>query len=275
MEGKANSSLAKICVIGVYMGTMPECFPMWLKSAEANSTIDFLIVTDNELIGQKIGDFTIEELPANVREFILGLSEIKKIAEKNLGMEIYLERPYNFCDLKPVYGTIFKDYVTDYDFVGNTDFDLVYGDIRGFIEKYDIEKYDRFLSLGHLCLYRNTPEGLDIYKLDGGEVTYKEAFTVNEACFFDEWPMRDMCHKHNVKFFEDESVFVNVHPDLTFLQRLDYKNYKKQCWYWEDGHVYRAYIDNDSNASVDEFVYMHISRRKMPVKGNFKSFKRK
>ena len=36
----------KTVIIGVYFGKFPEYFDLWLKSAEYNRNVDFLIFTD-------------------------------------------------------------------------------------------------------------------------------------------------------------------------------------------------------------------------------------
>ena len=44
--------------------------------------------------------------------------------------------PYKLCDYKPVYGLIFDEDLQDYDFWGHCDVDLIFGDIRKFINLY-------------------------------------------------------------------------------------------------------------------------------------------
>ena len=54
----------KICVIGVYLGTLPRYFSLWLKSCENNPSIDFLLFTDQVLGG----------MPSNVKIYPMTLT---------------------------------------------------------------------------------------------------------------------------------------------------------------------------------------------------------
>ena len=67
-----------ICVIGIYFGKLPQYFNLWLKSAEKNSQIDFLIFTDCHY----------KKLPKNVRFINMRLSDVKKRADNVIGFGI-------------------------------------------------------------------------------------------------------------------------------------------------------------------------------------------
>ena len=178
--------------------------PYWLKSYENNSSIDFFLVTD-------VKDL---EIPNNVHIINISLKGLKALTEKKLNMEISLEKPYKICDFRPAYGIIFQDYLKEYDYWGHCDFDLIWGDIRSFIESYEIEKYDKFLHLGHLSLYRNTYKCNNYYKLPGSECgDYKEVFKSNENYAFDETGgIYCIYKKNNIPMFEDRIFgFVERH----------------------------------------------------------------
>ena len=57
---------------------------------------------------------------------------MQKLSSRKLGFEVYLERPYKCCDLKPAYGVIFEEYLTAYSYWGHCDFDLIFGDLQYF-----------------------------------------------------------------------------------------------------------------------------------------------
>ena len=40
--------MTTVCIIGVYFGTFPQYFDLWIKSAEYNNSIDFILFTDQE-----------------------------------------------------------------------------------------------------------------------------------------------------------------------------------------------------------------------------------
>mgnify|MGYP003293122784 CR=1 FL=1 len=152
------SSNNTICVIGTYFGQFNNYFSLWLKSCAYNPKIDFYIFGDAEYKGV---------LPQNVRIEYMTLETVKLRAEKYLGFKVSLERPYKCCDFKPIYGAIFGDYISSYEYWGHCDFDMIFGDIFSFLEKNNYHAYDRFFNLGHLSFYRNIPKVFNYLKLDG------------------------------------------------------------------------------------------------------------
>ena len=133
----------EICIIGVYFGKFKNYFSLWLKSCEYNSTLDFYIFTDVLYEGYR---------PNNVYFVNMTLTQLKSVASKKIDLDISLERPYKCCDLRPLYGVIFQDYIKSYKYWGHCDLDLIFGDIRFFLGKYNYSEYDKFLNLGHLSL---------------------------------------------------------------------------------------------------------------------------
>lgn len=248
--------MERICVIGIYFGKLPNWFDLWLKSVEFNESIDFLLVIDDEK----------PEVPKNVKVLRSSLEEIKKLAEEKLEMKVWLNKPYKLCDFKPVWGKILEDYIRGYDYWGHCDFDMLFGDIRKFLEVYTLGGYDKFLSLGHLALYRNTSVCNNYYKLQGSAVDYKDAFTSDKACYFDEFNnVNGIYRLNNIPFFSDESIFLNINPWRKRLQRFDYTNYKEQVFYWENGKVYKAYVNEHNRIKIEEYLYIHICKRKLDV----------
>ena len=55
---------------------------------------------------------------------------MKERIQRIFDFPISLERPYKLCDYKPSYGEVFKDELAGYDFWGNCDIDLVWGNIK-------------------------------------------------------------------------------------------------------------------------------------------------
>lgn len=245
----------KIAIIGIYYGTLPNWMPYWLKSCESNSSIDFLLVTDIKEI----------EVPNNVHIINMTLQELKRLAEEKIEMKISMERPYKICDYRPAYGEIFEEYLKEYDYWGHCDFDLIWGDIRAFIEKYDLEKYDKFLPLGHLALYRNTEKCNNYYKLSGSECgDYKQVFKSDDNFAFDETDgIYSIYERNNLPMFTDR-IFAEI---KTFHKRFRLKkcdkNYKHQVFYFENGKIYRAY-EKDKKIQTEEYIYIHF-RRKLPA----------
>ncbi|RLB65728.1 MAG: hypothetical protein DRH08_07575 [Deltaproteobacteria bacterium] len=100
------------------------------------------------------------------------------MAHEKLGLPISFNDPYKLCDFKPAFGTIFAEYLNEYDFWGNADIDLIYGNIRRFLTEELLSEYDVITSrkeylAGHLTLYRNRPEFNRLYE---NSVDYPRVF---------------------------------------------------------------------------------------------------
>lgn len=243
----------KICIIGVYFGALPNYFELWLKSCQRNESIDFLVVTDNNP----------ESLPQNVKILNMDLTDVKKLAEDKLCMKISLERPYKLCDFKIAYGIIFEDYLIGYDYWGHCDFDLIFGDLNSFFRKYDLYSYDRFNSLGHLALFRNTPDVNDRYKL----CDYKRIFSSDKNYASDE--LNGITKIYLEKKFPifTKRIFADIASVYKRFRVIDeyyldepVKNYNYQIFYWDNGKCFCGYLDN-GKISSNEYLYIHFKKR--------------
>lgn len=257
--------MTKVCVIGVYFGQLPNYFKLWMKSCEFNSTIDFYIITDNKIL----------EHPSNVKVINLSLKEMKKLAEKKIGMQVCLDTPYKCCDYKPVYGLIFEDYIGGYDYWGHCDFDMLFGDLRNFFEKYHLEEYDKFLPLGHLAFYKNTDICNKRFLIEpkSGN-SYKKSFATETTTQFDELGGINAIYNEGGFPFFKKRIFVDVSIGWKRIKCAEFyidphdstmnshdKNYKYQLFVWDRGKIKRYYIENEKVLEED-FAYIHIKKRK-------------
>ncbi len=142
----------KIAVIICYLGRMPWYFRYFTHSCGYNPTVDFYIVTD-----QTIDD----DLPPNVKPVYMSMDDISALATRKLGFEVVIKSAYKLCDFKPAYGLLFEDMLSDYDFWGHGDIDVVFGNIRSFLSEEILKGHDLicvrhdFLT-GYFQLFRNT-----------------------------------------------------------------------------------------------------------------------
>lgn len=249
----------KICIIGVYFGKLKNYFSLWLKSCEYNSSIDFYVFTDISYEGCK---------PDNVHFVNMNLSQLKAIAAEKTKLAISLERPYKCCDFKPLYGVIFQDYINSYEFWGHCDFDMIFGDMSFFLNKYQYSNYDKFLNLGHLSLYRNTAEVNQYYKLPGSKCGDYNTVLLNDKSYaFDENFGIVQIYLYNKLPFFYKRIFADISHIYRRFKLSEYcsleekdKNYKRQIFYWEKGKVYRAsYIKH--KMIVEEYAYIHFKCR--------------
>lgn len=250
-----------ICTISIYYGKFNNYFRLWLRTCELNPSIDFLIVTD---IDYK------EPVPENVIFIRMSMAEIRERATKAVGFEVDIPTPYKLCDFRPLYGIILKDKLTQYRYWGHNDMDMFYGDIMKYLDIYDYQRYDKFLPLGHLSFYKNTDEIGTYFKLPGSKVgDYRTILTTGAKIFaFDEVKGIDAIMLANKKPIFFKRIFADITPQYYRMRisenaGIDYrydKNYKYQIFYWENGHVYRDYVE-DGKMKTQEFIYIHLFRR--------------
>lgn len=132
----------------------------FLKSCKTNPSIDFIFFSDNDPIAYE-GD--------NIKLIPFTLDNFNALASQKLGLKISVTEPYKLCDFKPLYGVMFENYLKEYVFWGYCDIDVVFGNIRKFITKDRLEKYDiisarkEFLC-GHFTLFRNTKKINELFR---------------------------------------------------------------------------------------------------------------
>lgn len=265
----------KVCIMGIYIGKLPDYFSVWLKSCEKNSTIDFVVISDQK----------IENHPKNVKIINMTLNQLKEKISKVVGFEVALQTPFKLCDYKPAYGYVFHALFDGYDYWGHCDFDLIFGDLRSFFSKYKMDKYDKFLPLGHLSLYRNTKENNMRFMEDiPGFSNYKKIFTDDRNFLFDELGIIKIYNKTSSKFF-DKIIFADIKPNIKrytmctnlkyypniyeeFNKRYKKVNFNKQVFIWDDNKIYQYYIDCN-RVQKREYIYIHIQKRKWCLKSEY------
>lgn len=257
---------AKICVINVYFGKLPNYFSLWLKSCEYNKTIDFLFFTD---------DRTEYNYPSNVKVIYTTFKDIKMQIQKYFEFEISLEYTYKLCDYKPAYGYVFQDYLEEYDFWGHCDLDVIFGDLRKYLSEEILEKNDKIYPRGHFTLYKNEKRINENFKElideESKEPLYKKIYSSNSSYYFDEWTgiiklYDDIKYKmYNKEVIADISIKYN-----NLLVSSDKKNKKyifKWCIYQGKSKIYGLY-KYKNKIEKQEFMYIHLQKRKMELQIN-------
>ncbi len=155
MEAKEKS----ILLIIPFFGKWPIWFDAHLKSIAFNSTINWLIPTDCEIP---------ENHPPNIEFLQMSFEEMNTLFNERLGFKVHLNYR-KFCDLKPTYAHVFEDYISNYDFWGFCDMDIIWGDIRKYMNQDVLEKYDIISSRkkaisGHFNIFRNTEKTKFLYR---------------------------------------------------------------------------------------------------------------
>lgn len=247
----------KFCIIGVYFGKLPNYFNLWLKSCEYNPTIDFYIITDQKRA----------IVPQNVKWITCTLNELKTRISKELGFLVSLDRPYKCCDYRPMFGLVFKDYLKGYDYWGHCDFDMIFGDLQCFFDKYNIYKYDKFLTLGHLSMYRNAEYVNNAFKLKGGKYYFKEVCGREKNCLFDELSGIYKIFIENGLSVFNKYLIADIATGYSRYRIIEEypldippANFTQQIFYWENGKVFRDYYHKGIK-NTDEYMYIHFQKR--------------
>lgn len=250
--------LNKIVLISTYFGSFPSYFNLWLKTAEKNSDVDFLIYSN---CAHGI-------LPKNVKIVKTEFSDIQKRVQLKFDFKIKLSAPYKLCDFRPAFGYIFEDDIKEYEYWGHLDLDTMLGRLTKFMPN---EIYEKIYSFGHLVIYHNTYENNRRFMLDGG-INYKDAFSTETGVVFDESNGIHKKYRHlNIPVY-DPRCFAditkrthkfNLAVILPKPKGFIY-NYKYQVFFYENGGVYRAFLKN-GEICTQEFNYIHFSSRKMPI----------
>lgn len=261
--------MKKIVLFIPYFGTFPNYFQLFLNSCGRNETIHWIIFTDND---------TEYKYPENVRRVSMSFSEIKEKIQKKFDFPICLKAPYKLCDYRPAYGLIFEDYTKGYDFWGYCDVDLLFGNLRKFLPDDLLVQYDKIGYLGHLAIYKNDEQMRTAFKkVCQGHIRYKEVFSAEESCIFDEWDYPSIHHillsngfKVNLwdKFFDvypyDDQMrqVVQKITDTKPEKRKAIISEKPMIALIKDGSIYSV---KKSKGQVEkkEVAYIHFQKRDM------------
>ena len=252
----------KITILICYFGTLPELFPLWIRSCEKNTEFDFLIFTDQ----------TVDTASQNIIIKNTKLEEIRRLAEEKLQQEkICMSHAYKLCDYKPMYGVIFEDYLQESDFWGMCDMDMIFGDLSKFITPELLENFDKIYQLGHLTLYRNSYEVNHSFEMPGFR-EWTEVIHTEKHCKLCERGMMEK-HRHSklrrytVRDYADVSkIHRRYQLSKWLVPAFDKDRYKNQLFYCDKGHIYRAVLQSGV-VFRQEFCYVHLQKRKLQKPG--------
>lgn len=181
--GGSSSVAAKdptVCLLVCHFGEWPAWIDRFLLSCAYNPTIDWLIFSDQPAPGG---------VPANVRIREFSSGEFQRLVNDKLGLDIQLSQPRKVCDYKPLYGHLFERELTDYDYWGYTDLDVIFGDLRrqltaARLQSFDVLTARREYLVGHFTLWRNTTPIRHLYRqsADLGAILYSPQVVSFDEC---------------------------------------------------------------------------------------------
>lgn len=246
--------MKKFAAACCYYGKLPEYFPLWLRSAGKNPSIDFFLFSDRETVKEA------KDVPENVHIVILPFGELKERIQRKYPFRITLTSPYKLCDYKFAYGEIFEDYFAPYDYFGWYDIDLIWGNLAEFITE-EARSCDFIGDLGHFTLMRNTRALRRLYKKSrlptSSAVSYKRVFTTEQSCFFDEL-------YGSMRIRLDDAIktaalpMADVVPWRRGFTLFHDESEREYVFFYENGEIFSSERDK-------KFAYVHMQKRNMRV----------
>ena len=236
-----------------YFGKLPVQYKMWRESALRNPSIDFMFFTDADI-----------KTDSNIIVHKMQFKEFREIIQKTFNFPIVLDRPYKLCEYKQAYGYILQDYIRSYDFWGFGDIDLVYGDLRSFLNE-DVLSHKFLLGWGHLTILRNDEDSNTFFmKQVNGYQDYKDAFTTKEVTFFDEYGNKGCSDKWRDCRPEDcwlEWPFDNVSKPKESFHFNSLNRGWKQVIFEHLGNKLYMIRFHDGKFEKKESLYAHFQHR--------------
>lgn len=256
-----------------FMGHFLNYFQLFLNSCACNPDFDWFIFTDNE------DDY---DFPPNVHKIQMTFDEAKELFQSKFDFPISIPNPGKLHDFKPAYGYIFSDYLKEYDFWGQTDYDVIYGKLDEFITDELLDSYDKIFTKGHFALYRNTEKMNMLFQSEiNGHLLYKDVMQANDNRNFDEdWNGRpnanDIYRANGMRVYENidnERKVADIYAKspvfrVVYQNRSDHKNViekaRDSLFVHKDGRLIR-YSIKDKCLYREEFMYIHLKQRKMKM----------
>jgi len=142
-----------IALIGTYFGPLPPWIDNYIETCKHNPSITWFLFVDGEFPRNRA---------ANVRPVRLTLAGLNRLIHDRLGVAANITYGYKACDIKPMFGELFADYLRGFDFWGHCDLDLIWGALRNFLTPGRLSDFDVISSgpggvRGALTLFRNVP----------------------------------------------------------------------------------------------------------------------
>jgi hypothetical protein len=230
----------RIVILIPYFGDWPEWMNFFIESCRANRSIDWILIGDADPPENRV---------ANVSYVQTTFDQYKQLLSERLGTRVVADNPYKLCDIRPALPHVHSEIVSDYDFVGFGDIDVIYGDIRAFYDADVLDRYDLISShpdrvSGHLCMMRNIPEMTRAYARARG---WKQAVGRQEHFGFDERGLYNL--------FRGRGLLPSRRPKLNGLFREAYSTpapTDHMRWYWKDGKLTNEFYPSRP------FMYLHF-----------------
>lgn len=257
----------KLAFVLLYFGNLNRSgyWRLFLASLAANPTIDLLLFTD---------DRAEYPYPPNMRVEYTTLDAMRARISDVLGFDACIPSAYKLCDFKVTYGEVFAEELSGYDFWGYIDCDMILGDLRRVLTDELLARHDKVYTLGHMTLFRNTPEITGLYRqalASGYNTDYRRAMTSPDIYAIDEWgrdggvnqifrlnqlPMYD-----GYEFDDISTLRTGFRPEHK-RHNPPYHKMIRTLYAFRDGKLLR-HSESYGALVSEEVLYIHLQKRAM------------
>ena len=114
--------MKRITILTTYFGKFNNYFDLWKNAVAYNNTIDFKLITDND----------VNDVPSNMEVIKMGFVEIEKKISSFFDFPVVIGNGYKMSEYQPIFALIFPELVEGAEFWGYCEMDLILGNLRHF-----------------------------------------------------------------------------------------------------------------------------------------------
>lgn len=253
--------MKKSILITAYFGNLPYYHSLWERSALMNTSINWLVFTDQKNLENK----------RNIQYEYIEFEDLNNLIRKKFDKDCSIKNPYKVCDLRPIFPIIFEDYIKGYEYWGHCDLDIVWGDIKKFLSfdssrvwSSDIISADRRRICGPFTLFKKCKKTKLIFE---SIPDYKKRLNLEQACILDELefnPVREKNRSQDTLKVEDFNIFCGHQINNKFIYLQRYSSSRVPA-YWSLGKLYvEKYFkevvaqQNDFCGFGSETMFLHV-----------------
>lgn len=241
-------------ILITFFGKFPTYIDYFLETCGHNKSIDFIFFIDDR-------SYRNSKFP-NVSFIYLDKAAFNALATEKIGVPVNIRQGYKLCDLRPMYGVIYEEYLASYTFWGYCDTDMLFGDIAtvltpDLLNNHDIiSSHSRYMS-GPFSLYRNIAEVNTLFRKSKD---YQRVIQDDRNFLFDEASsvIAHLWEGHDIFDFESEveSMTHLVKNESKHSLRVKFAGFiterVKDKLRWQNGQLLTA-------AGEEVFVFHYIT----------------
>ena len=262
-NGIERSDNFSFAFLNIYFGKLPDYFDFWAKTCEPNFNNFHWFVYNDHVDKKKSVNNAVTLVPYNFNMLCQDFS-------RTLGISIHPKNTRIVCDCRVIFYPIRSKHenLDDFDFIGYSDIDMLYGQLDKFLPK-NVKQYSMISAhdgrpCGPFTLF-NRQYLLDICR----NIKFKQAIEMNgKHGFFESQDYTDEKSIYKPMLAIDESqmlvdiskMFAPVFCKADPLQptRMRGLNHRKAVAFWNNGRLFVM----DWLGRKKEGAFFHFSRYK-------------